>query len=488
LRSQAASLAFAVRPTVIAFQFGQVLLAMSGLFAMPLAVALVLADWRMAQGLAAALAICVLGGLALRQLKTVGVIQRNEALVLTALSFLVGSALLAGALWWIGFAADDAAFEAISAITTTGLSTLDSVERWGEAFVFARAWVQWYSGLGIVVLAFAFVLDPATVFRSVPAQDADEEDLAESTRQRARHSLIFYALLTLLTMAALFAVTGGDARGALLHALTAVSTAGFVPNDEGFTAIGGWWVQFVALVGALGGAVAFSLYTRVWRNGPIAILRDETVRLLLLLILLGTGLLILAGWLSQERPLMEVVRTAPLLILSAQTTTGFTPTPIQDLDPASQLVTVVAMWIGGDGGSTAGGVKILRVLLALRLMQVLFLRTSTPPHAVVHARAEGRMIAAETLQTSLAIITLFLAVPLVGWFLFLLAGYPPIESLFEVVSATGTVGLSAGISAPELEAWLKGVLCAAMLLGRLEIVAILVLFYPRTWIGPKPQT
>ena len=122
------------------------------------------------------------------------------------------------------------------------------------------------------------------------------------------------------------------------------------------------------------------------------------------------------------------------------------------------------MWIGGDGGSTAGGVKILRLLLALRLLQVLLLRTAVPPHAVVHPRAEGAPIDARSLQTSLAIIALYLMVPLAAWLVFLFAGYPALPALFEVVSAVGTVGLSAGIAAPELPAALKALLCLVMLL------------------------
>lgn len=460
---------------------------MSGLFAVPALVAVALGDWRLAAGMATSLAVCLLGGFALKCLRSAGVIQRNEALVLTAFAFLVGTLLIAGPVWYIGIAPIDALFEAVSAITTTGLSTLASVEAHGEAFLVARAWVQWYSGLGIVVLAFAFVLDPATVFRAVPAQSAEEDDLAASTRTRARDSLRIYVLLTLAAVAALFALTG-DLRAAGLYALTAVSTAGFSPADAGFAGLGGWGAQFVALIFAFGGAIAFSLYRRVWRVGPMAVLRDETVMLMVLLILLGTGLLVLAGWLAGERPLAEVVRSAPLIALSAQTTTGFSPTDLSQLDPASQLVTIVAMWVGGDGGSTAGGVKVLRLLLVVRLLQVLMLRTATTPRTVVHPRAEGEVIAAHTLQTSLAIIGLYLTVPLVAWFLFVIAGHAPMPALFEVVSAVGTVGLSAGVTAPGLETWLKGVLCAVMLLGRLEIVALLVLLYPRTWIGPRPQT
>jgi trk system potassium uptake protein TrkH len=85
-------------------------------------------------------------------------------------------------------------------------------------------------------------------------------------------------------------------------------------------------------------------------------------------------------------------------------------------------------------------------------------------------------------EGAITIFLLFLLVILVSWLPFLAFGYNPIDGLFEVVSAVGTVGLSSGITRPELEPFLKGVLCFDMWMGRLEIVALLLVLYPRTWI------
>jgi len=85
----------------------------------------------------------------------------------------------------------------------------------------------------------------------------------------------------------------------------------------------------------------------------------------------------------------------------------------------------------------------------------------------------------------LAVVFLFVLAIIASWLPFLFFGYPPLDSLFEVVSAVGTVGLTSGITAPDLPATLKAILCLDMLMGRLEIVAIILLFYPRTWIGRR---
>jgi trk system potassium uptake protein TrkH len=108
-----------------------------------------------------------------------------------------------------------------------------------------------------------------------------------------------------------------------------------------------------------------------------------------------------------------------------------------------------------------------------------------PRQAIAEASLGKRRLETDEIQNALSIVFVFLACLGVSWIIFVGMGYNPLDSLFEVVSAIGTVGLSSGISAPDLHPVLKGVLCADMLLGRLEIIAWLVLFYPRTWIGRR---
>jgi trk system potassium uptake protein TrkH len=121
----------------------------------------------------------------------------------------------------------------------------------------------------------------------------------------------------------------------------------------------------------------------------------------------------------------------------------------------------------------------------LRLIQWLVGRTRLPPHAVSGPTLGGERLASDELLRAAALILLFLAVLVVSWLVFLAHGYDALDALFEVASATGTVGLSAGIARPDLEPLLKGVLCVDMLVGRLEIFAILVALSPRTWIGRR---
>jgi trk system potassium uptake protein TrkH len=132
-------------------------------------------------------------------------------------------------------------------------------------------------------------------------------------------------------------------------------------------------------------------------------------------------------------------------------------------------------------GSTAGGVKLLRILILIRVIQLAILRTQVPRHAVVHPEVGGHPLEGPQIEHALLVLLLFPLVILLSWLPFLASGYAPLDALVEVVSAVGTVGLSTGITGPDLEPGLKLLLGLDMLLGRLEILALLVLVYPGTW-------
>jgi trk system potassium uptake protein TrkH len=145
------------------------------------------------------------------------------------------------------------------------------------------------------------------------------------------------------------------------------------------------------------------------------------------------------------------------------------------------------MAMGGCAGSTAGGIKIIRLLIVFRLTYLLIQRAAAPPQAVLAATLNGKKLEVDEILNDMSLVVLFPCIMIFSWLPFLLGGYPPLDSLFEVVSALGTAGMSAGITSSELPVFLKGILCADMLLGRLEIIAWLVICYPGTWIGMRKE-
>lgn len=477
------TLIYPVRGRVLGKYFGQLCFSLAAMVAAPLAVAVATGELGLAWRYATLAILYLAGALSLGRLRAPAGIQTNEALVITALVFIIGALGVAWTFTACGLAPLDALFEAISAITTTGLSTVTALPTQTPTFLFTRAWVQWYGGLVIVVLAVAILLEPGIVARRFAAGDVDTEDLVGSTRQRAERVLVVYLTLTVVGFVLLWG-SGVAPFSALLHVLAAVSTGGFSPYENSIAGFASWWSQAAVTLVSLAGAVSFSLYYRLWwRRWRVALDRD-------VLALIAAGLavsVLLAAFMkaSGHYGLRQVLANAPLLAFSAQTTTGFSTLPVADLDPASKLVLVVSMLVGGDNGSTAGGIKIVRLLMLLSLLRFVIHRSSLPRHAVAQMDIGERRLEHSDMHMAIAIILLFVGVVLISWLAFLALGYPALDSLFETASALATTGLSTGVTSASLHPLLKGVLCFDMLAGRVEIVALLILLYPRTWFGER---
>jgi trk system potassium uptake protein TrkH len=275
---------------------------------------------------------------------------------------------------------------------------------------------------------------------------------------------------------------GMDAFGAVGYVLAAVSTGGFALQDAGLGALGRPSLEAAVIGIAVLGAISLPLYHAAWRRNWRRVANDPELRALLVALPVVTLLLLGAARLSGAH-------TAPLdlllLGLSAQSTTGFSTLPVVHLDPASKWVLMGAMAIGGSAGSTAGGIKLFRFLLLVRLVQLLLRRLGMPRHAVSGLSLGGRRVEDETAMRALVLILLFVAAALGSWLPFLAGGYDPLDALFEVISALGTVGLSTGVTGSHLAPGLKAVLALDMLLGRVEFIAVLILLHPATWWGKR---
>jgi len=313
------------------------------------------------------------------------------------------------------------------------------------------------------------------------------ETLDTSTRLHARRSLAVYSLLTAVAIALLW-LAGWSGFDAVVFSFAAISTGGFAPYDANIAAAPLWSGRFAVIAVAAVGAVSLPLYRVAWRTRGKALISDPEVRLLLLAGLFTTVLLMLLMMRAQAGWSPELAGQAFAMAFSAQTTSGFSTLSPARLDNASQLVLIAAMTVGGGVGSTAGGIKLLRVLLLIRIAQLILRRTAMPSRAVAFVRLRGREVSGEDISGALFVVVLFVVTVVLSWLPFLVAGYAPLASLFDVVSAASTTGLSAGVAAPDLQPWLKGVLCVDMLLGRVEFIALLVTLYPPTWFGRRRST
>jgi trk system potassium uptake protein TrkH len=461
------------RPVVVLRWLGQLSLALVALLAVPAVLAFAWGDVALSAalalyGLLPAAALAVLAWLPRRP----GPLRANEALAITALTFVIAAALMTMPMTTAGLAPLDAWFEAVSGVTTTGLSMLPDPSGQSAALLFARAWMQWFGGLGIVVLSLTLAFGSGGDLRRLADPAGEETTLESGIRLHARRLLWVYLVLTVAGIALVWAA-GMPWPMAPIHTLAAVSTGGFSAFGDSLAGAGRA-AQAALLAVAAAGALPLPVYYRAWLHGPRQLLQDPELRALLASVVLVALLLWWLGGLLPADALWQAV--------TAQTTTGFATVDIAALPADAKLVLILSMASGAGLGSTGGGIKLLRLLILIRLIQMILLRAQLPPHGVASLRLGGRSLDPPQVEHALAVVLLFLGLVLACWLPFVVAGHAPLDALFEVVSAAGTVGLSAGITEPGLAPHLKAVLALAMLAGRVEIIALLVLLYPRTWL------
>lgn len=480
-------LTYAVRPRVVLKYIGQLGLMLSLLTAVPLLVAMLEGDISQAVRYAILCFFLLISGFFLARLPAPARMQGNEALTITALAFLLSPLLMSWPMMAAGISFPDALFEAISGVTTTGLSTVGSIENRSATFLFARAWMQWYGGLGIVVLSVGILMGHHIAARRLIEPVESGETFVSTARTHAQRTLVVYLFLTVLG----FAIVWPYSRNGfttLLHVFAAVSTGGYSSFDNSLAGMRMSSAIAVMVVSFLG-AISMPLYWRSLDKGFIRGLRtffkDVEFRMLFITCLLVGGILSGLAWLHNENaPWFQGM----LMGISAQTTTGFSIMPVSDMDPVSKVVMIISMLVGGSVGSSAGGFKLLRLLIFLRMLHLFIRQSAMPPHAIAEPFIGGQKLNSDDMLRAMQLILLFVSIVVLSWIPFVLMGYDPLDALFEVASACGTVGLSTGITRPDLELLLKSILCFDMLAGRLEVIALLVILYPRNWIGRREET
>lgn len=478
------SASYAIRFRFVAYYLGQLCMSLA-LFAI-VPIAYVVLDERHWNQILPFLSMTLslgLAGLALNRVRPQGDLQRNEALVIVVLAFLMASLAFALAMYGRGLSFVDSFFEAVSGITTTGLSTFENIQGEPRDIIFTVSWLQWMGGLGTMVLAFALLFGQGLSSKRLTEAMGGQTHTLGGSRAYARIVLTVYLALTVAGVI-LIKLAGTDWFDAVNLGFAAVSTGGYSPYNDSLGSLG-QPVQLAVTGVALSGALAIPLYYSLWQRDWRRVLSDPELHTLWIMVLVLSILLGVILSLHHDGSPVAHFETAFLTVASAQSTAGFAAIPLGDLDADAKLLLIFSMLVGGGAGSTAGGFKLLRLLIILRLIQLLVQRSSLSENAVASRSILGRKWEDETLLTVLLVVLLHLLTVAASWLVFLAYGYDPLNALFDVVSAVSTVGLSTGLVSASLPEPLKWLLCADMLLGRLEFLAILVFLAPRTWLGQR---
>ncbi len=441
---------------------------------------------------------------------------RREALLLVATSWLLGAAYAAlPYLFWAHLAGTapehpfrrfiDCYFESMSGLTTTGATVLavpHDIESIPHSLLLWRALTQWIGGLGIVVL-FVAVLPSLGVggkrlFR-IEAAGRSPEAFQPQIRQTARLLLTIYLILTGAQVVALLAA-GMSLFDALCHTFATLSTGGFSTRTASIGEYRSAAIDWIVIVFMVLGGVNFSLYFALSRRRFATVLNDTELRTYLALLaagslviaasLVGRSLALTTG-VTEEATAAEAVRHATFTTVSLATTTGFCTADYNDWPFLAHAVLLLLMFIGGSSGSTSGGIKVVRVWIAAK---VLFAEIEQifRPQVVRPVRVGGHVVAPdvklETMSFFLGFIVTFAAgsvavMLLEQWFGegcdYTTAATSSIACLSAIGPGLGRVGAMGDFG--WMTPWSKALLSLIMALGRLEIFAIVALLHLRFW-------
>ncbi|MDX1484023.1 MAG: TrkH family potassium uptake protein [Alphaproteobacteria bacterium] len=378
-----------------------------------------------------------------------------------------------------------ALFESVSGFTSTGLSMAKRPEDLPKSLIWWRSFMQWTGGVGIIVVMLS-VFHPAQYAYRLYFAEARERTIMSDVVETVATIWWIYLLFTVVAVVALH-LAGMSWWHALNYGLTGIATGGFGATNGNIGDFGSG-PRLVLLVIIICGAISFASHYRLLVKGQLSIFwKDRESCLLFALLIVGATLLALENrWYSGQWQWFESV----FHWASALCTAGFQAASLDQWSPTARLLLTAGMVIGGVAGSTAGGLKLYRIVLLAEGASDRIVRMARQPWRIVGHQSLGDEEEAKrrrhTLEAATILMVLWLVVLGIGTLaLAHIAGREVslAAALLETASALGNVGLSSGITAPELPASGKAVLILLMWMGRLEIVPILVLF-----AGLRPRT
>ena len=482
-------------PLAVTALIGRVLMLFSLLMAVPLAFALGAhdpAEDAFLISIGATFAAGLLLTLATRRFRRE--LQLRDGFVLVALVWLVlpAFASLPLKLAIPGISATDAYFEAMSGFSATGATLLTGLDQLPLSVNVWRCFLQLVGGLGIIVLAVAILpllgVGGAQLFKTEMTGPMKDARLTPRIAETARGLWTVYFVGC---VACFFAYhwAGMSWADAFMHMCSTMSLAGFSSHDASF----GYWdsplIEAVAVVFMMLAGISVALYFVAWRQRSLRPLWHNVEARAFGGVMVGTVLLIsLYLWHAGTYPsYAESLRHTVFHVVSVGTTTGYATRDYAQWPQFAPLLLLLIGCFATCGGSTAGAIKMMRMLLLLKQAQHELVRI-VHPSVVNPVVVSGQVIAPRTMQNIIAFMMVYGATLVVLTMLLVFSGQDVVTAFTAVVACLNNIGPGLGNVGPALnyaslsdfQTW---VCTFAMMLGRLELLSLLVLFTPQFWRG-----
>ena len=413
----------------------------------------------------------------------------QQAFLLTSLSWL--SIAIFGSLPFVfsslQLSITDSLFESMSGITTTGSTIIINLNDSPKGILLWRALLQWLGGIGIIVMAITLMpimnVGGMQLFK-ISSNDASEKILPKS-KEIALSLILIYSGLTFIC-SIFYKIFGMNYFDSITHAMTTIATGGFSNYNESIGYFNSATIEITAIIFIILGSIPFIAYIKFLNGNKRIFISDSQIRTFIKIIIIS--IIILFFYLAfQNKNFSEInLRSISFNVVSILTGTGYVTQQFDNWGSFSLIFFLILMFIGGCAGSTACGIKIFRVQI-LYLFLVNQLKKIIYPRGIFFIKYDGNNVDDKFMSSIISFIYLYIIIFFVITALLSLSGLDFVTSISAAATSISNVGPGLGtIIGPngnfsQLPDFSKWVLSFGMILGRLELFAILVLFLPSFW-------
>ena len=381
----------------------------------------------------------------------------------------------------------DAYFESLSGLTTTGATVLPCIENIPLSILFWRNQIQWMGGMGIIILVVAILpalgVGGVHLFKtSIPGLEPDK--LKPRIKETAKLLYLVYILISLLQVACLY-FTGMSLYEAITCMFGTVATAGFYTKNLSIGYYNNSTFEIIIIFFMLVSGINFTLIYKSLHGDIKSLFKNS--EFLFYIGVITISIIIIASQLHIYiyKSILTALRYASFQVVSIITTTGFTTTNFDNWPVLSKYILLILMFVGSCAGSTGGAIKGIRVLILLKKVGREFQKI-LHPRAITSIYIGGKKISDEAVNSVTSFFLLYIMIFIIFSLFMTALGLDMISATSSVAATLGNVGPGMGMVGPSqnyafISPLGKIILCICMLLGRLEIYAVLTLLLPEFW-------
>ncbi len=418
-------------------------------------------------------------------------LRNREGFIIVTLFWVIFSAL--GAIPfllsdYVSMSVTDAVFESMSGFTTTGATVITGLDYLPRSLLFYRQELQWFGGMGIIVLAVAILpvlgIGGMQLFKAEAPGPIKDAKLTPRITGTAKALYLIYLVITIVC-AVTYKLLGMNWFDAISHSLSTVANGGFSTHDASFAWFDSAALEIAAIFFMILSGVNFSLHYAAWHSRSLKSYWQDTELRAYLMILLISSILV-SGYLAIHdgyQAAMADLHHGTFQLVSFMTTSGFGVAEFTSWPTFIPVLLIFTGFIGGCAGSTAGGIKVIRIVLlakqGLREIKQLIHPNALLPIKLGKRKVEERVTSAVWGFFGLYIVSFGLLM-----LLMMAAGVDQVTAFSAVAACINNVGPGLGevaSSFTSMSDFVKWLSIFAMLLGRLEIFTVLVLFSPTFW-------